>query len=50
MLVKIANREGPDQMLLKKQSDLGMRCLSRLFWQASSVRIFRTFTVLLFDL
>ena len=33
MLVRIANREDPDQIAsLKKQSDLGLHCLSRLFW------------------
>ena len=31
MLVRVANREVPD---LKKQSDLGLHCLSRHFWQA----------------
>ena len=42
MDVGIANKEDPDQ----KQSDLGLRCLSRLFWQAAtSVQIFRTLTV-----
>ena len=33
------------RLLLKTQSDLGLRCLSRLFWQASSVQNFRKFTV-----
>ena len=33
------------RLLLQKQSDLGMSCLSKLFWQATSVRNFRTFTV-----
>ena len=32
MDVRIANREDPD-----KQSELGLHCLSRLFWQATSV-------------
>ena len=36
MLVRIANREAPD---------LGLPCLSRLFWQATRVPNFRTFTV-----
>ena len=27
MLVRIANREDPDQTALQKQSDLGLRCL-----------------------
>ena len=40
MFVRIANRED-----LKKQSDLGLPCLSRPFWQATIVRIFRIFTV-----
>ena len=30
-----------------KQFDLGLRCLSRLFLQATSVRNLRTFTVLI---
>ena len=42
MLVRIANREDTDQ---KKQSDLGLRCLSRSFYQATSVGNFRTMTV-----
>ena len=41
MLVRIANREDPDQialrLILKKQSDLCLHCLSRAFWQATSV-------------
>ena len=32
MLVRIANREDP-----QKQSDLGLLCLFRPFWQATSV-------------
>ena len=32
MLVRIANREDTNQ--LKKHSDLGLHCLSMLFWQA----------------
>ena len=39
MLVRVANREDPDQTVLKKQSDLGLPCLSRPFWQAISVQI-----------
>ena len=46
MDVEIANREHPDQSASEqKQSDLGLPCLSRPFWQATSVRNFRTFTV-----
>ena len=41
MEVRIANREDPDQTA----SDLGLLYLSRLFWQATSVRNFRIFTV-----
>ena len=41
--VRIANGEIPDQTA---SSDLGLCCLSMLFWQANSVRNFRTFTVL----
>ena len=37
MLVKITNRGDPDQMLLQKQSDLGLGCLSMSFCQATSV-------------
>ena len=43
MLVRIAKREGPDQ---KKQFDLGLPCLSRPFWQATSVRNFRTYAIM----
>ena len=43
MLARIANREDPDQTA---SSALGLPCLSRPFWQATSVRNFRTFTVL----
>ena len=34
MLVRIAKREDPDQTA---SSDLSLRCLSRHFWQATSV-------------
>ena len=52
MLARIANREDPDQtasfrLLLKKQSDQGLHCLSRPFKQATSVRNFKTFTIAL---
>ena len=40
MFIRITNREDPD---LKKQSHLGLSCLSMPFLQASSVRTFRTF-------
>ena len=43
-IVRIENREDPDQMLLHKHSDLGLHCLSWPFWQEVSVRKFRTFT------
>ena len=38
MLVRTANMEGPD---------LGLCCLSRPFWKATSVQNFRTFTLIL---
>ena len=47
MLFRIANSENPDQtassvfMLLQKQSDLGLHCMPRPLWQATSVRNFR---------
>ena len=44
MLVRIANMEDPVRLLFYKQSDLGLQCLSRIFWQTTSVRNFRTFT------
>ena len=43
VLVRIANREYPDQTA--SSTDLGLPCLSRPFWQATSVQIFRTFTI-----
>ena len=33
------------RLLLQKQSDLGLPCLSRLLYQATTVQNFRTFTV-----
>ena len=35
MLARIANREDPDETASKKQSHLGLPCLSRPFWQAT---------------
>ena len=49
MLVKITNREDPDQTAspdqsnLVKQSDLGLFCLFCPFWQVT--RYFRTLTI-----
>ena len=40
MLARIANRKDPDQTA--SESDLGLHCLSRPFWQATKVRNFRT--------
>ena len=45
MLFRMANMEDPDQTA---SLDLGLLCLSRPLWQASSVRNFRTFTAFLF--
>ena len=42
MLVRIANRDALIRLLLKKQSDLGLHCLSRPFWQATSVQNLRS--------
>ena len=36
------------RLLLQKQADLGLPCLSRPFWQATNVQNFRTFTVVFF--
>ena len=44
MLVRIANRDDPDQTASSEAVWSGSARLSRLFWQASSVRNFRTFT------
>ena len=33
------------RLLLQKQSDLGLHCMPRPFWQTTCVRNFRTFTV-----
>ena len=38
ILVRIVNREDPDQTASQKQSDLCLHCLSRPFWQADSVQ------------
>ena len=43
MLVSIANREGRDQTA---SEDLGLRCLTRPFWQVISFQNFRVFLVL----
>ena len=43
MLVRKANRQDPG----RKQSDLGLDCLSKQFWQATSFQNFRTFTVMI---
>ena len=48
ILVRIANREEKTliRLLLKKQSDLGLDCLSRPFGQANGVQNFRTCKIL----
>ena len=46
MLVLVANKEDPViSLLLQKQSDLGLPCLSRPFWQVTIILKFRTFTL-----
>ena len=47
-LVSMVNREDPDQTASKKQSDLGLCCLSRPFGQATSGRNFRASSVLVY--
>ena len=44
-LVRIANREDPDQTGSSKEAYLCLRQLSRPFWQAVGVQNFRTFTL-----
>ena len=46
IFVRTANREDPDQTASKKQSDLGLHCLSRPFLEATSIQNFRTSTLL----
>ena len=48
MLVRIGNREAGTALIrmhLQKQSNIGLHCLSRPLWQATSVQNFRTSTV-----
>ena len=45
MLLRIANREDHNQTASLEQSDLGLHCLSRPFWKATSTQNFRTITV-----
>ena len=45
MLVRIANRKTLIRLLLQEQSDLGLHCLSMLFWQATSAQNFRRSTI-----
>ena len=43
MIVRVAIREYPDSNDSSEQSDLGLRCLSILFWQTTIVRNLRIF-------
>ena len=45
ILVRIANREYPDQTASVEQSDLGLHCLPRPFWHATIVGNFIALTV-----
>ena len=45
MLIRMPNSEDPMKMLLKKQFDLHLNCLSVPFWQATSVQNSRSFIV-----
>ena len=47
MLFRLANREDPDQTDSSEAVWSGSALLSRPFWQATSGRNFRTFTVLM---
>ena len=49
MLVRIANMDGPDQTA--SESDLGVHCMSRPFWQATSIpdRLLSRICVLIFS-
>ena len=46
MLVRIANREDPDQIASSEAIDPGLHCLSWPHLQATGVQDFITFTVL----
>ena len=46
MFFRITTAKTLIRLLLKKQSDLGLHSLSGPFWQATSVRNFRKFTVM----
>ena len=47
MLVRIANREDPDRtVFFSEASDMGLHCLTRPFWRATSVGNFTTSTVI----
>ena len=48
MLVRIANREDPDQTASEEAVCSGSALFSRPFWQATSVQNFRTFSIIRF--
>ena len=50
MDVRIPNRKTLIRLLLQKQSDLGLCCLSKLFCQGTIVENFRTFCNMLFTI
>ena len=50
MPIRIANREDPDQTALQKQSDLGLHCLSRPFWQEIVFEILEHLPYFIFSL
>ena len=43
ILTRMAKKQSFPFAILLQQSDLGLRCLSKMFWQATSVLNFRTF-------
>ena len=49
MLVKKQTGKILISLLLQKQPDLGLPCLSRLLWQATTVQNFRASTVVKID-
>ena len=45
MIVRVTNREYPDETAASDQSDMDLRCLSKLFWQVIIVRILTQFKI-----
>ena len=45
----LSDQIASSEAVLKKQSDLGLHCLSKLFWRATSGQKFKTFTICTFS-